>query len=135
MTVGARALLLGGLAACCAAAAVQVLVMAQVGPAAGFVLPVALLVAIAVLRKPVVGVQLAILAVPLEYFSVKLGALAGLSVSELLLLLCAAATLTQWILAGRAPAVPRVSVRWDHFSIPLPFNGIASGRLNATPDR
>jgi O-antigen ligase len=106
VTVGARVLLLGALAACCAAAAAQVFVMVRIGPTAGFVLPVALLVAVVVVRNPVLGVQLAILAVPLEYFSVKLGALAGLSVSELLLLLGAAAALAQWALRGELPAVP-----------------------------
>jgi O-antigen ligase len=106
MTAGARTLLLAALMACCAAAAAQVLVMARSGPAAGFALPVAVLVGVLVLRRPILGVQLAFLAVPLEYFSLKLGALAGLSLSELLLLLGAAATLVNWAFDGRMPPVP-----------------------------
>ncbi|RKQ91777.1 O-antigen ligase [Solirubrobacter pauli] len=106
MTVGARVLLLGAIAACCFAAAAQVLVMAQLGASAGFVLPIAVVVGVAVVRRPVIGVQLAVLAVPLEYFSIKLGAFGGLSVSELLLLLTAAAVLLEWAVSGHVPAVP-----------------------------
>lgn len=106
MTVGARFLLLGGIAAACVLAVAQVMAMAQLGTPAGFVLPIAVVVVIAVVHRPVIGVQLAALAVPLEYFSIKLGAFAGLSITELLLLLGAGATLLEWAVLGRMPPVP-----------------------------
>jgi O-antigen ligase len=105
VTVGSRVLLLGGIAAACMAAAVQVMVMQRLGGAAGFVVPVAVVAVIAVVRRPLLGLQLALLAVPLEYFSFKVGGLVGFSATELLLLLTAGATLLEWAILGRVPPV------------------------------
>ncbi|MDA0182996.1 O-antigen ligase family protein [Solirubrobacter phytolaccae] len=106
MTVGSRVLLLGGIAAACMAAVVQVMVMAQLGGPAGFGLPIAIVVVIVVVRQPLLGLQLALLAVPLEYFSFRVGGLVGFSATELLLLLTAGATLLEWAVLGRVPPVP-----------------------------
>jgi hypothetical protein len=62
-----------------AAGAVEVLLMDRVGAAAALALPVGAVAALTIGRRPMLGIQLAVLAVPLEYFSLRLGGSAGLS--------------------------------------------------------
>jgi O-antigen ligase len=106
MSFAGRTLLVAALLACFAAAALDTLVMNQLGVAAGLALPLAAVLAAVVLAKPVRGVQLALLAVPLEALSIDLGGVAGLSPVEILLLLTACAALLRWAAEGRVPAIP-----------------------------
>jgi O-Antigen ligase len=93
------------LAACVAAGALQALVAAEVGILAALLLPVAAAVVVLVWQRPIAGVQLALLAVPLEFFAVRVGGDAGLSATELLMLLTAGCALAHWALRGR-PWIP-----------------------------
>ena len=108
MSLAARTAVLAALLACVAAGAVEVLLMDRVGAAAALALPVGAVVALTIGRRPMLGIQLAVLAVPLEYFSLRLGGSAGLSPTEMLLLLSAAAALVQWSLTVARPHVPPV---------------------------
>lgn len=108
MTLTGRVLLYGAvIAVCVAAAAAQTVGMDQVGVVAGLAVPAGAASVFLVFRNPLVGVQLAFLAVPLELYSVRLGAV-GLSPSETLLLLTALASLVRWAVQGRFPPVPPV---------------------------
>ena len=51
--------------------------------------------------RPIVGVQLALLAVPLEFFSLRVGT-CGLSPTEMLMLLTAGCALLHWSVGGRS---------------------------------
>jgi O-antigen ligase len=106
VSLATRSAIVAALFACALAGAVEAVVMQQLGPAAGLALPVGAAVAVAVGRSPVLGVELALLAVPLEFFSLRVGGEAGVSPTEMLMLLTAAAALLRWALTGRAPAVP-----------------------------
>jgi O-antigen ligase len=106
VTLPGRTILAAALAACIAAGLLQALVAAELGVVAALALPVAAAVAVAVWQWPIVGVQLALLAVPLEFFSVRMGGAAGLSPTELLMLLTAACASVHWALRGR-PRIPR----------------------------
>jgi O-antigen ligase len=106
VSLASRSAIVAALVACAVAGAAEALIMQRVGPAAGLALPVGAAVAVAVARSPVLGVELALLAVPLEFFSLRLGGDAGVSPTEMLMLLTAACVLVRWALAGRAPAVP-----------------------------
>jgi O-antigen ligase len=106
MTLAGRSLLVAVLLACFAAAAVDTFVMDQLGVAAALAIPLGAIVAVLVAGRPVLGVQLALLAVPLEALSLSLGSTAGLSPVEILLLLTAGAALLRWLWEGRVPSVP-----------------------------
>jgi putative inorganic carbon (hco3(-)) transporter len=106
VSLAARSAILAAILACAAAGAVEAVVMQQLGVAAGLALPVGAALTVAVGRAPILGVQLALLAVPLEFFSLRVGGDAGLTASEMLLLLTAAAALARWALTGAAPTVP-----------------------------
>jgi O-antigen ligase len=108
VTLAARSALVLAVLACGLAGAVEALVLDRLGPAAGIALPVGAAVAVVVARRPIVGVQLALLAVPLEFFAVRLGGQAGLSPTEMLLLLAAGAALLRWALGEERPPVPPV---------------------------
>jgi O-antigen ligase len=105
VTLPARTALAAALAGCAAAGLLQVFLAAEVGILAALLLPVAAAVAVVVWQRPVVGVQLALLAVPLEFFSVRIGGDTGLSATELLMLLSAACAVVHWTLQGR-PWIP-----------------------------
>jgi O-antigen ligase len=106
MTLAGRSLLVAVLLACFAAAAVDTFIMDQLGVAAALAIPLGAIVAVLVAGRPVLGVQLALLAVPLEALSLSLGSTAGLSPVEILLLLTAGAALLRWLWEGRVPSVP-----------------------------
>jgi O-antigen ligase len=106
MTLAARGAMGAVILAAFGAAAVLTLVMDRAGVIAGLALPVGIAVAVVVLRRPLLGVQLAVLSVPLEVMALKLGGQAGLSPAELLLLLTAGAALVNWALQGRRPSIP-----------------------------
>jgi putative inorganic carbon (hco3(-)) transporter len=80
--------------------------MERLGVAAGLALPIGAAVAAVVYRSPIAGAQLALLSVPLEFFSLRVGGAFGLSATELLLLLTAACALLRWSLGGARPRVP-----------------------------
>jgi O-antigen ligase len=102
----ARSAVVVALFACLAAGAAEVVVMDRIGVGAGLGLPVFAAVAVLVGRRPILGVQLGLLAVPLEFFSLRVGGETGLSPTELLLLLTAGLTLVNWSLTLARPAVP-----------------------------
>jgi putative inorganic carbon (hco3(-)) transporter len=106
VSLALRSAIAAALLACALAGAAEAFVMQQLGPAAGLALPVGAAVAILVARTPILGVELALLAVPLEFFSLRVGGEAGVSPTEMLMLLAAAAALGRWTLLGRAPSVP-----------------------------
>jgi O-antigen ligase len=106
VSLASRSAIVVALMVCGAAGAAEALVMQRLGPVAGLALPIGAAVTVAVGRAPILGVQLALLAVPLEFFSLRLGGDAGLSPTEMLLILTAAAALVRWIVAGHAPAFP-----------------------------
>ena len=108
MSLAARSAVLVALLACFAAGAAVVVVMDVAGPMAGLALPVAAAVAAVVGVRPIVGVQLAVLAVPLEFFSLRVGGETGLSPTEMLLLVTAGATLVHWSITVARPQVPMV---------------------------
>src|SRR4051812_42269173 len=82
--------------------------MDRIGPMAGLALPVGAAVAATIGRRPILGVQLAVLAVPLEFFSLRVGGETGLSATEMLLLVSAGAALVHWSLTVARPHVPPV---------------------------
>jgi O-antigen ligase len=105
VTLAGRTAFVGALLVACAVlGATQTYALDTLGVAAGLGLPLAVVTAIAVFRDPIVGVILALLAVPLEVFAFSLGA-AGLTGSELLLLLTAGVSVVRWAFAGRIPEV------------------------------
>lgn len=106
MSLAGRTLLLTALLACFVAAALDTLLIYQLGVPAGLGLTLFVVVAILIAGRPVLGVQLALLAVPLEALSFDLGGVAGLSPVEILLLLTACLALGRWVLEGRIPTVP-----------------------------
>jgi O-antigen ligase len=108
VSLAARSAVLVALLACFAAGAAVVVVMDVAGPMAGLALPVAAAVAAVVGVRPIVGVQLAVLAVPLEFFSLRVGGETGLSPTEMLLLVSAGATLVHWSITVARPQVPMV---------------------------
>jgi O-antigen ligase len=108
VSLAARSAVLVALLACFAAGAAVVVVMDVAGPMAGLALPVAAAVAAVVGVRPIVGVQLAVLAVPLEFFSLRVGGETGLSPTEMLLLVTAGATLVHWSITVARPQVPMV---------------------------
>jgi O-antigen ligase len=108
VSLAARSAVLVALLACFAAGAAVVVVMDVAGPMAGLALPVAAAVAAVVGVRPIVGVQLAVLAVPLEFFSLRVGGETGLSPTEMLLLVSAGATLAHWSITVARPQVPMV---------------------------
>ena len=108
MSLAARSAVLVALLACFAAGAAVVVVMDVAGPMAGLALPVAAAVAAVVGVRPIVGVQLAVLTVPLEFFSLRVGGETGLSPTEMLLLVTAGATLVHWSITVARPQVPMV---------------------------
>jgi O-antigen ligase len=81
-------------AAAAALGVVDALIAYHVGPMAAALLPVAGVVAYLVIQRPIVGACLAALSIPLEGFTVGVGA-AGLSPSELMLLLTAGAVVVR----------------------------------------
>jgi O-antigen ligase len=105
VTLPARTAIAAGLAGCLVAGLLQAFLAAEVGLAAALLLPVGAAVVVAVWVRPIVGVQLALVAVPLEFFSVRVGGEAGLSATELLMLLTAACAVSHWALRGR-PEIP-----------------------------
>jgi putative inorganic carbon (HCO3(-)) transporter len=105
VTLPARTAIAAGLAACLVAGLLQAFLAAEVGIVAALLLPVGAAVVVAVWQRPILGVQFALAAVPLEFFSVRVGGEAGLSATELLMLLTAACALSHWALRGR-PRVP-----------------------------
>lgn len=106
VTLTSRLALYGGVVTVCVAlAALQTVAMADLGWQAGVGLAVAIAVGVAVMRQPLLGVQLAFLAVPLEVFSINAGA-AGLTAAELLLLLTAFSAVVKWAIEGRVPPIP-----------------------------
>lgn len=107
MTRAARATLAVTVLAAGFAGIVQVLVADRIGVLAAIALPVVAAVAVVVWSRPLLGVQLALLAVPLEFFSVRLGGAAGLSPTEALMLLTAAVLVVQWAAGRRPPPVPQ----------------------------
>lgn len=108
MTLAERRALAAVLVACFLVGAADVMVMDRLGPAAGLALPIGGAAAVAVWLRPILGVQLALLAVPLEFFAVRAGGESGLSLTEAALLLTAAVTLLHWAVAGERVPVPRV---------------------------
>jgi O-antigen ligase len=106
VSLAARSALVTALLACLAAGGAEALVIDRLGPAAGLALPIGGAVAAAVLRCPILGVQLALLAVPLEFFSLRVGGSFGLSTTEILFLLTAGAALIRWSTTAERPAVP-----------------------------
>jgi putative inorganic carbon (HCO3(-)) transporter len=108
VTLAARSAVAAALLACVAAGALEVLVMDRVGVAAGLALPVGAAAAATIGRRPMLGVQLGVLAVPLEFFSLRIGGETGLSPTEMLLLVSAGAALVQWSLTVARPQVPPV---------------------------
>ena len=108
MSVAARSAVLAALVACFAAGAAEAVVLHEFGIGAGLALPVGAAAVVVVMRRPIAGAQLALLAVPLEYLSLRLGGEAGLSPTELLLLLTTVAALVSWSLTGVRPRVPGV---------------------------
>jgi hypothetical protein len=110
VTLAARRAIAAAIVACVLAGAVDVLVMDRAGPAAGLGLPLAAAAAVTVWRRPILGVQLALLAVPLDFFAVRVGGESGLSLTEALLLLTAGVTLVHWAVRGERVPVPRVLV-------------------------
>jgi O-antigen ligase len=106
VSLAARSAVLAALVACVLAGAAGAVIMEEVGSLAGLALAVGAAVTVLVARQPILGAQLALLAVPLEFFSIRLGGDAGLSASEILLILTAGAAVARWTLTGTAPAVP-----------------------------
>jgi O-antigen ligase len=106
VSLAVRSAVVAALLACIAAGALEVLVMDRVSLAAGLALPVGVAVAGTIGRRPILGVQLAVLAVPLEFFSLRVGGETGLSPTEMLLLVSAGAALVQWSLTVARPHVP-----------------------------
>lgn len=106
MSLAARSAVLAALVACLVAGGAEAVVIDRLGPAAGLAVPVGAAVAAAVLRRPIVGVQLALLAVPLEFFSLRVGGSFSLSATEMLFLLTAVAALLRWAMTAERPAVP-----------------------------
>ncbi len=87
----------------------QALLLYQAGPAPAMALPAAAAVVAAAIWRPMYGVYLAILAVPLEVLDLRFGGDAGLSPAEGLLLLSAAAGLPRLLRRqARAPAAPHL---------------------------
>jgi O-antigen ligase/polysaccharide polymerase Wzy-like membrane protein len=105
VTLPARTAIAVGLAVCLLAGLLQAFLAAEVGIVAALLLPVAAAVVVVVWQRPIAGVQLALVAVPLEFFSVRVGGDAGLSATELLMLLTAGCALSHWALRGR-PQIP-----------------------------
>jgi O-antigen ligase len=87
-----------GLAAALAFAAADLFVAYQLGPLFGAVLIAAVAVSVLVAHRPIAGVYLALLAVPFEFFSVRVGGSAGLSPTEGLLALTALAVVARSVL-------------------------------------
>lgn len=83
MTLRGQGLLAAAFAAALLAAAVDVWVAYTVGPVAAVALPVAAIAVVVILRDPLAGVCLGILAVPLEAFGFAAGSAAGFSPAEL----------------------------------------------------
>jgi O-antigen ligase len=110
VTLAARRAVAAAIVACALAGAVDVLVMDRLGPAAGLGLPLGAAAAVAVWWRPILGVQMALLAVPLDFFAVRLGGESGLSLTEALLLLTAGVTLLHWAVLGERVPVPRTLV-------------------------
>jgi O-Antigen ligase len=103
VTLPARTAIAAGLAACLLAGLLQAFVASEIGYLAALVLPIGAAAAVLVWQRPIVGVQLALLSVPLEFFSVRIGGDAGLSPTELLMILTAGCALVHWALRGRPP--------------------------------
>jgi O-antigen ligase len=94
-------------AAAVAAVATFCVVVAYVAsPTIAIALPVGVAVVGMIVVRPVYGIYAAILAAPLEYLTLAVGNFAGLSVSEALLLLTAAAVLAHALVERRAWQVP-----------------------------
>src|SRR5215210_3784146 len=111
MTFAARTALAAMVLVCFAAAAASTVIMDRIGVAAALALPVLAVVTALVWMDPIRGVQLAVLAIPLEFFSVRVGGDAGVSATEGLMLLTAACGLLRWCLPGAArPAIHPVFV-------------------------
>ena len=72
-------------------------------PAVALALPVAAGGATAVLARPMVGVWAGVLAAPLEFFDFRLGGRAGLSATEAILVVTAAAALLHALIGSRRP--------------------------------
>ncbi len=106
MNLAARSAIAGALLVCLAAGAAEALVVARFGVGAGLALPAGAAVTVVVFRRPVLGAQLALLAIPLEYLSVRVGGEFGLTPAEILLLVTAAAALARWSITASGPEVP-----------------------------
>ena len=99
MTLRAQGLLAAAFAAALAAAALDVWVAYAISPAAAVALPLAVAAGIVILRDPLVGVCLGVLAVPLEAFGFSAGA-AGFSPAELALIATAGSAALRIALDG-----------------------------------
>jgi O-antigen ligase len=106
MSLGARSLVVAAVLACGAAGAVQILVAQRYGTLEAFALPAAAAVAVVIARKPIAGLQLALLAIPLEFASIAVGGQIAMRITELLLLATAGAALVHWALSEERPDVP-----------------------------
>ena len=98
--VRANVIWLAFLSVFAALAAVDIVVVYEISTAAGVLLPIAAVGALAVWRAPIMGVCAGILAVPLEGFGLRLGDFAGLSIAEACFIGTAAATALRWVVAG-----------------------------------
>jgi O-antigen ligase len=106
VSLAARSVIAATLLVCLAAGAAEALIVERFGVVPGLAVPAAAAITVVVVRRPVLGAQLALLAVPLEYFSLRVGGEVGLTPTELLLLLTALAALARWSATGSGPDVP-----------------------------
>jgi O-antigen ligase len=97
------------------AAALLTLVSYVTSPVAALALPAAAAIAGVVFWRPMSGVYMAVLAIPLERIAVPAGGAAELTPAKSLLLLTAAAATVRWVTAGRVEPVRKL---W------IPFAGL-----------
>jgi O-antigen ligase len=103
------------LAASAAAATVLTLVAYEFSPLIALALPVAVAVVALVFWQPMLGVAVAMLAIPFERIAVPAGAAAELTPAKALLLIVAAAALVRWVIGGLPAHISKI---W------LPFIGL-----------
>lgn len=90
------------------AAAVLTFVSYRASPAIAVMLPAAVAIVAGVFWRPMAGVYLAVLAIPLERVAVPAGAAAELTPAKGMLLLVAGAATVRWVMGGSAAPVRKV---------------------------
>jgi O-antigen ligase len=125
MTLAARTTVAAAIFAAALAGAAQAFVAARMGIAAAVALPVAAAVGVGVLQRPIRGAQMAMLAVPLDFFSIKVGA-AGLSVTEMLLLLTAVCSLLNWATGRSRPPLHQAGLAFAALCLTVALSLLAA---------